>query len=353
MPENGRDLTSAAIAERVEGSLIGPSAIRVSGVASLAEAGPEHVSFLADTRYLPALRQTRAGVVLVGADLSLDQRPERAAWVVCRSPSEAFSGLVEWFAPPEIQWPAGIHAAAVVDETAEIDETAYVGACAVVEAGARIGAGSVVGAGVYIGHGSRIGCDCLLHANVTVRERCLLGDRVIVHSGSVIGSDGYGYVTESGRHRKIPQRGIVQIDDDVELGACVTVDRARFGRTWIKAGAKIDNLVQIAHNVVIGEGCLIVAQVGIAGSSTLGKGVVCAGQSGIGGHLSVGDGAVLLARAAVTKNLEPGAMVMGTPAEDRRAFARKQMALSQVGTLRKQVKDLQRRLDALAGDRDD
>jgi UDP-3-O-[3-hydroxymyristoyl] glucosamine N-acyltransferase len=169
----------------------------------------------------------------------------------------------------------------------------------------------------------------------------------------VIGSDGYGYVTESGRHRKIPQRGIVQIDDDVELGACVTVDRARFGRTWIKAGAKIDNLVQIAHNVVIGEGCLIVAQVGIAGSSTLGKGVVCAGQSGIGGHLSVGDGAVLLARAAVTKNLEPGAMVMGTPAEDRRAFARKQMALSQVGTLRKQVKDLQRRLDALAGDRDD
>jgi UDP-3-O-[3-hydroxymyristoyl] glucosamine N-acyltransferase len=177
-----------------------------------------------------------------------------------------------------------------------------------------IGARSVIGAGCYIGHETKIGEDCLFHPNVTIRERCLLGNKVYIHSGAVIGSDGFGYIPGENGHTKIPQVGIVQIDDDVELGANVTVDRARFGRTWIKEGVKVDNIVHIAHNVIVGKYCFIVSQVGIAGSTELEDRVVAAGQVGIGGHLHIGAGAMLMGQSGVTKDIEPGATVIGSPA---------------------------------------
>ena len=191
-----------------------------------------------------------------------------------------------------------------------------------------------------MGNDTVVGENCLIYPNVTIRERCILGNRVILHPGVVIGADGFGYKSGPAGHEKIPQVGIVQLDDDVEVGANSTIDRARFGRTWIQAGTKIDNLVQIGHNVEMGRCCLIVAQAGVAGSTHMGNGVILAGQAGVVGHLRIGDGAVAMAQAGISKDVAPGAVLMGSPAQDRRAFARERMLIKQLDNLQKQVKEL-------------
>jgi len=208
----------------------------------------------------------------------------------------------------------GVHASALVGEGVRLGKDVSVQPFAVIEPGASIGDGTVVGAHSYIGHDATIGAASFLHPRVTVAARCVVGNRVILHAGVVLGSDGFGFENEKGRHVKIPQVGIVQVDDDVEIGANTTVDRARFGRTWIGEGTKIDNLVQIAHNVVIGKHCLIVAQVGISGSTRLGDYVTLAGQVGVAGHLEIGDRVVVSAQSGVSKTLEANQMYMGSPA---------------------------------------
>jgi len=341
----------AAIASLVDGNVVGDPDIRVSGVASLADATSADVSFLGNPRYRDRVLPSRAAIVLVPESFT-PLPPEGRAWVVCNDPSAAFSKVVSVFAPPPVQYPPGCHSAAVVHPDACVPSSVHVGPHAVIEAGATVGDRSVICAGTYVGESVRIGEDCLIYPNVTIRERCLLGNRVIVHPGTVIGSDGFGYESGPAGHTKIPQVGIVQIDDDVEIGAQVAVDRARFGRTWIQQGTKVDNLVQIAHNVIIGPHCFLIAQVGISGSTEVGTGVILAGQAGIAGHLHIGDRAIVMAQSGISKDVPAGKAVFGTPAMERRQFAKLQShlkgldhALKSLRQLQETVEDLKTRLD--------
>ena len=266
---------------------------------------------------------------------------------MCANASDAFSKVIDIFAPPPPAFPPGRHPSAVIHASAVVPASAHIGPCAVIDSGAVIGERTVIGAGVYIGEMARVGDDCLIYPNVTVRERCRLGHRVIIHAGTTVGSDGFGYISGPGGHKKVPQVGIVQLDDDVELGAGVTVDRARFGRTWLKRGTKVDNLVQIAHNVVIGEDCLIIAQVGISGSTHIGNRVIIAGQAGLVGHIEVGDGAVIMAQSGISKDVPPGAKLIGSPAQDPREFAHGLMEMKRLGRLRNTIRELQQDVAAL------
>ncbi len=345
-----KTLTAPQIAELVGGRLVGTPDLIVSGVGALAEAGADQVSFLGNPRYRRQVLPSAAGIVLVPEDFEQPPPPGRA-WVACADPSAAFARVVAEFAPPPVRFPPGVHPAAVVADGVQVPDSVHVGPNAVLAPGVKVGERTVIGAGVYLGHETRVGADCLIHPNVTIRERCRIGDRVIIHPGTVVGSDGFGYISGPDGHRKIPQVGNVRIDDDVEIGACVAIDRARFGTTWIKRGTKIDNLVQIAHNVIIGEGCLIVAQVGIAGSSRLGRGVVLAGQVGIAGHIELHDGVIVMAQSGVGKDVPPGTVMFGSPAVERKQFIRDRAALRGVAKLKQAVARLQERLDQLEKER--
>jgi UDP-3-O-[3-hydroxymyristoyl] glucosamine N-acyltransferase len=313
----------------------------IRGVASIADAGPEHVTFLGNPKYLPSLRASRAGAVLVAQDFSESVSPQL---VRVENPSLAFAKLVERFAPKPVPVTPGIHPTAVVGPGVELEEGVCVQAHVVIEAGARIGARTVVGAFGFVGASARIGEDCRIHPRVTVAERCVIGNRVILHPGVVIGSDGFGFELSGGRHVKIPQVGIVQIDDDVEIGANTTVDRARFGRTWIQEGTKIDNLVQIAHNVVIGRHCLIVAQVGISGSTRLGDYVTLAGQVGVVGHIEIGDQSVVGAQSGVSKSLPGREFYMGSPAVPAGEYREQVAFIRRLSRLNERVQALEKQL---------
>ncbi|WP_018291930.1 UDP-3-O-(3-hydroxymyristoyl)glucosamine N-acyltransferase [Verrucomicrobium sp. 3C] len=296
------------LADLVNGEVHGERKIIIRGVADLESAGSGEISFYANPRYEQAARRTKASALLVSRDLSGDFP---CALVRVDSPSLAFSQVVALFAPRPIPYPPGVHPTAVVSSEATLQEGVHVGPQSVVEAGVRVGTGTVIGAGSFIGAESVVGEHCFLYPHVVVRERCTIGNRVILHSGAVIGSDGFGYEFSAGRHRKIPQTGTVQIDDEVEIGANTTIDRGRFGKTWIQEGCKIDNLVQIAHNVSLGPHCLVVAQTGISGSTTLGSHVTLAGQVGLAGHLRIGDGAIITAQSGITKDVPAGAVLSG------------------------------------------
>src|SRR5437899_3231380 len=242
------------------GELVGDPSLQITGAASLGEAVPGEISFYSDPRYGTLLRKTRASAVFVPPDFA---ESIATAQIRVANPIKVFEQVVLKFAPKPIAFAAGIHPSAVVDPSARLGERVSIQPYAVIEAGARVGDDAVIGAGSYIGHDTVIGAACLIYPRVTIRERTRIGSRVIIHSGVVIGADGFGFEMVDDKHKKIPQLGIVQIDDDVEIGANTTVDRARFGRTWIQQGVKIDNLVQIAHNVVIGKNSVIAAQTGI------------------------------------------------------------------------------------------
>ena len=271
------------------------------------------------------------------------------AVIQSENPTLAFSAIIKEFGPQKKVFAPGVHATASVSADAKFDSTkVYVGPNAVIEDGAEIGDGTLVHGGAYIGPDAKIGKDCVIHANAVIKDNCLLGDRVIIHSGAVIGADGFGYQFSGGKQLKIEQVGRVQIDDDVEIGSCTTIDRARFGRTWIGEGTKIDNLVQIAHNVIIGKHCVIVALVAIAGSARIGNYVTIAGQVGVGGHLNVCDQVVLLARSGVTKDITEPGYYMGFPTkplmEGRRVVAlqAKQPEIFQrIKTLEKRLAELE------------
>jgi UDP-3-O-[3-hydroxymyristoyl] glucosamine N-acyltransferase len=310
----------------------------ISGVASIAEAAGDEVTFLGNAKYLPALRQCRAAAVLVPEDFAEEVPP---VLVRVANPSLAFARLVEFFAPPAPVFAPGVHPTAVLGEGVRLGEGVSIQAYAVLEAGAVVGAGSVIGAHGYVGHHSTIGENCFLHPRVTVASRCVVGNRVILHSGVVLGSDGFGFEWNGGKHVKIPQVGIVQVDDDVEIGANTTVDRARFGRTWIQAGCKIDNLVQVAHNVVVGKHTLLVAQAGISGSTRLGERVTLAGQVGVAGHLHIGDGAVVTAQSGVSKSLPGAALYMGSPAQPAAEFREQVALVRRLGRLQDRVQRLE------------
>ena len=315
-------------------------AVAISGPAGLAEAQNGEISFFGHPRYAADLKTTKASAVLVPRDFDGETS---AACIRVDNPSSAFTIITQQFIPaPSLPAP-GVHASAVVDPSAKLAPDASVAALAVVEADAVIGAGAVVGAGCFVGRGAKIGASCFLHPHVTVRESCVLGDRVILHSGVIVGSDGFGYDTKDGRHLKIPQSGIVMVGNDVEIGANTPIDRARFGRTVIGEGTKIDNLVMIAHNVVIGRHCIICAQVGISGSTQIGDYVVLAGQAGLVGHIKVGDGAIVGAQSGLSNDLEPKAIVVGSPPRPIGEWKRSIVRIDRLGQLYDRVKKLEER----------
>jgi UDP-3-O-[3-hydroxymyristoyl] glucosamine N-acyltransferase len=312
----------------------------IEGPAALESAGPGEISFFAHPRYAADLRTTRAAAVLVPRDFA-GETP--AACIRVDDPSAAFTRITREFLREPAPPPAGVHPSAVVHSGAQIAPDASIGEQAVVMPGAVIGPRSVVMAAGYIGTGARIGAACLLHPHAVVGHGCLLGDRVILHSGAVVGSDGFGYDTQDGRHTKIAQSGIVVVEDDVEIGANTTIDRARFGRTVIGEGTKIDNLVMIAHNVVIGKHCIVCAQVGIAGSARIGNHVILAGQAGLVGHIRIGDGAIVGAQTGVSNDIEPGARVVGSPPRPIGDWKRSIIRVDKLAELYDRVKKLEQR----------
>jgi UDP-3-O-[3-hydroxymyristoyl] glucosamine N-acyltransferase len=326
-------------AERVGGWVAPENYERpILGVASLDDANEGDISFYASPKYLKALRKSRATAVLVPHGFAEEVAATRV-WV--DNPAEAFAKLLEIFAPSPIPLAPGIHPSAVVASDAEIGADVTIEAFAVVESGARIGARTVVGSHGYIGHHAVLGEDCRLYPHVTIRERTRIGNRAVFHPGVVIGSDGFGYEFRDGRHQKIPQTGTVQIDDDVEIGANSTIDRARFGRTWIQEGVKIDNLVQIAHNVTIGRHTVVCAQVGISGSVRVGNYVTLAGKVGVNGHIEIGDGAIAAAMGAITKSVPPREVLVGVPARPMREYKRNLALLNNIHKLYERVKRLE------------
>jgi UDP-3-O-[3-hydroxymyristoyl] glucosamine N-acyltransferase len=340
------NLTLDEIAKRVDGTVAGDGRTVIRGVNGLKEAGPGEISFLANRKYASLLDSTRASAVIVVEGMGAP-----IPSIAVKNPDLAFARVAEIFVGGASPFTAGIHATAVVAPGASLGRDVSIGAHAVVEEGASVGDGTVLAPQVYVGRGARIGPGCLLYPQVVVRERCVLGARVILHSGAVVGSDGFGYATEDGVHQKIPQTGIVVIEDDVEIGAGTTVDRARFGRTLIRKGTKIDNLVQVAHNVEIGEHCLLAAQTGIAGSTRVGHHVMMGGQVGVTGHLELGDGAIATAQSGVDKSVPPGAVVSGSPARPRQqhlrglaSVERLSEALREIRKLRQELEELRQRL---------
>jgi len=341
--------TVASLAARIDGVVEGHGATEVRGVAALADAVAGDVSFLANPRYEHLLAQSTASAVVVN-------RAWQGAWscaalIRVENPDKAFGLLAPLLGPPPVVRLPGVHPTAVVASTAVLGRDVHVGACAVIEDGATIGDRSVIEAQVFVGRDVVLGCDGHLYPQVCIREGCRIGDRFIAHCGAVVGSDGFGYNIEFRDGRpvvvKIPQIGIVEIGHDVELGANTTIDRARFGRTRIGNHVKIDNLVQIGHNVQVGDLTGIVAQVGVSGSTQIGSGVMLWGQAGLAGHLKIGDRAQVGPQAGVSKDVAPGEYVLGAPAVPKRDFAAALLTPRHVEKLKSRVALLEARLAEL------
>lgn len=337
--------TLDALAKELGALLVGDTITPIVGVADLKEAQAGEVSFAGNPKYYAAAAASNASAVIVPMDYSVEAVP---ALLKVADVEKAFAKACELFAPVPVALPPGIHPSAVVSPSASIGAHVSIGALAVVEDGAVIGDNTILYPQTYVGHQVVIGADCIVYPFASIRERCSIGNRVILHNGVVIGSDGFGYTVDAaGVRTKIPQTGIVEIEDDVEIGANTTIDRARFGRTVIGKGTKVDNLVQIAHNCRIGEHSVLCAQVGMAGTCTLGKHVICAGQVGLAGHLTIGDGAVVGAQSGVPSSLPGGQMYLGSPAVPRIDFGRNVANVTHIPKLKKQIKELQDRLNEL------
>ncbi len=330
------------LAERLGCRLEGDGGLEISAVRGLEDAGPRDLSFVAHERYLTRLPSSAAGAVILAEGWPPVDRP------ALRTPNPvlAFARALTLFHPLPTPAP-GIHPTAVVAPDARVAPDASVGPLTVLGPGVRVGAGTILDAHVTVGAGVQIGEGCRIFPQVVLRDGGLLGDRVIVHSGAVIGADGFGFARDGHRYVKIPQVGRVVIEDDVEIGANVTIDRATLGETRIGRGTKIDNLVQIAHNVRIGADTVIVAQVGISGSSRVGSRVTLAGQVGVVDHVEIGDDVIVGAQAGVTKDIPPGSVVLGSPAIPHGEFKRQVAAVARLPEMRKLLRALEERLAAL------
>jgi UDP-3-O-[3-hydroxymyristoyl] glucosamine N-acyltransferase len=333
------------LAERLECRLEGDGEIDIARVAGIEHAQTGDLTCLANARYRDRLSTTRASAVIVAT--TEPAAGSRAALLRCDHPYLAFARALEHFAPTMAP-AAGVDPHASVSPTARIGEGVSIGAFAVVGDAAVIGARTIVFPHVVIGPGATVGDACVIHARVSIRERVRIGHRVVLQDGVVLGADGFGFAREAdGTHVKIPQHGDVVIEDDVEIGANTTVDRPAVGETRIGAGAKIDNLVQIAHGVSVGKRALLAAQVGIAGSTTVEDDVVLAGQVGVAGHLRIGRGVVATAQTGVPNSVDAGEMISGYPAIPNRDWLKASAVFRQLPELKKRIAELERRLAAL------
>jgi UDP-3-O-[3-hydroxymyristoyl] glucosamine N-acyltransferase len=332
------------IAAMVKGEVFGNEDLEIAGVSGVNEVKTGEITYITGERFLNALNAGEASAVLVTEHIAEIGKTQ----VVVKNPQYAFAVLLKAFhVPPHENM--GISERAVVSDTAVIDENVTIHALAYISDSARIGKGSIVFPGVFIGRRSTIGEGCLIYPNVTIREGVTIGKNVIIHPGAVIGADGFGYVFENGRHNKIPQVGGVIIEDDVEIGANVTIDRATTGNSVIGKGTKIDNLVQVAHNVQIGQHSILVAQVGIGGSTVIGNGVTLAGQVGISDHAEIAAGTIVGAQAGVTGRLKKG-MYLGSPARPYRETLKSLDLFQRLPELHKKIIEIERKLGSLAKD---
>ncbi|MBI5100240.1 MAG: UDP-3-O-(3-hydroxymyristoyl)glucosamine N-acyltransferase [Nitrospirae bacterium] len=335
-------MKTGEFAEIVEGELTGGADVEITGVAAIEDAGPGDITFIASPKFMKYLSASRASCVIVR---EFAEGPSVTQLKVA-NPYFAFARALECLYPRTVDTPID-GGRAVVSESAVLGDKVTVFPFAYISDGASIGAGTIIYPGAFIGRDVKIGRDCVIHANVTIREECSLGDRVTAHAGSVIGSDGFGYVLEGGVHYKIPQIGKVVIEDDVEIGSNVSIDRATIGETRIGKGTKIDNLVQVAHNVKMGEHCILVSQVGISGSCDIGSHVTIAGQAGIADHTTIDSDVIIGARAATMGGHVTKGFYLGAPVTPHREFLRAQSLFLKLPDMNKKIKELEDRLNKL------
>ena len=335
--------TLREIAEIVGGEIVGDAGTIITGVSGIKEAVKGDLTFLANPKYAPQLETTLASAIITSKEINKSAKPI----IRVDNPSLAFTRVVSALFPDNLRHPEGIDKAAIVSVKAKLGKNVSIGPYAVICDNASIGDNAIIYPGCFIGEGVKMGSDCLIYSNVTLREKVVIGKRVIIHSSTVVGSDGFGYITVEHKHIKIPQIGTVEIQDDVEIGANVAIDRARFDKTIIGKGTKIDNLVHIAHNVVTGENCLIVAQAGVSGSTHLGKNVILAGQAGLVGHITIGDNAICAAQAGVTKSVPADTMVSGYPAKPHEIAKRVNACVQNLPKLYEMVKQLKKKIEEL------
>lgn len=334
--------TLRELAEWLDGKIIGDEMIEVCGITGIDEAGPTDLTF-AVAPHLDRALSSKAAAVIIPANVDSYAKPA----IRVANPRLAFTRLLTLFNPP----PAierGVHPTAVLGANVRVSPDASVMAQVFIGDDVVIGAGTIVFPQSYVGPGSVIGQDCIVHPHVTLRDRTILGDRVIIQSGAVLGGDGFGYVTVDGEHLKVPQVGNVVIESDVEVGANTAIDRATTGSTIVRRGTKIDNLVHIAHNDIIGEHCFIVAQTGISGSVTVGDHVTLAGQTGTAGHINIGANSVFIGRAGITKDTPANYFGAGTPARPHAEWVREQVALHKLPAALKKIRELEKRLTEVA-----
>jgi len=345
-------MTAQEIAALVGGDVEGNPGIPILKVSKIEEAGEGDLTFLSNPRYEKFVATTKASAILVERSFKIDVHANPGlAFIRVDDPYVAFLQVLKRLTPVSDPFMPGIHPASVVAGSALIGPNVSLGACAVVGREARIGANTKIAPGCVIGDGAVIGESCQLFPNVTIYHGCRLGSRVIIHAGTVIGSDGFGFAPKpDGTYEKIPQMGIVVIEDDVELGANCTVDRATMGQTVIKRGSKLDNLVHLAHNVVVGEDTVIAAQTGISGSTKVGKNVMLAGQVGIVGHIEIGDRSVVMAQSGISKSIPPGKTYFGTPAKEHMRALKIEAIIRSLPELAKDVGELKKMLEALKND---
>ena len=329
------------IASLIHGEVIGNGNVEIRDVAKIEDAQQGHITFLASLKYAKYLKDSKASAIITPRDF---EAAGDIPIVRTENPYYAFMQTIALFHPPAPLIEKGIHPSAVIGERTELGKDLSIGPHVFIGRECRIGDGTVLMPSVVIGDGVHIGDGCVIHANVSLREKVVIGNRVVIHNGAVIGSDGFGFAPEAGIYHKIPQIGTVVIEDDVEIGANTTIDRATMGETIIKKGAKLDNLIQVGHNCTIGENTVIAGQAGLSGSTHIGKGVRVGGQVGFAGHLDVGDGAAVGAQSGVNKSIPPGLYVFGYPARPHMEEFRIQAVIKKLPQLQKELMDLKKKI---------
>lgn len=335
--------TLAEIAKLIDGEVVGNPNTIITGVNGIREAKQGDITFVANPKYAPLINKTNASAIITSQDITTADKPI----IRTKNPSLAFAEIVSLALPVKIKQPKGIHPTAILADNVKLGKNVSLGAYSILEEGVTVEDNTIIYGGCYIGYDVKIGKDCLIYSDVSIRERVEIGDRVIINNGSVIGSDGFGFTEVNGEHKRIPQIGTVIIEDDVDIGANVAIDRARFDKTIVGKGTKIDNLVHIAHNVLIGENSIIIAQTGISGSSKIGKNVILAGQSGVVGHVAIGDNVIVGAQSGVTKSVPSDTTVSGYPAKPHDIAKKINACIQRLPNLYKTVEELKKKIKEL------